>query len=80
MYRDCTLRRKTCLGVVHVDRPVPVPAAIEGAIILADGAAWMVVRVGNPCRLPPNAAVGATDVLSMPDPTLSPEPSLSLLA
>jgi hypothetical protein len=71
MFRECTLRRKTCLGVVHIDRPVPEPAATEGAIILADGAAWMVVRVGNPQILVHSDLVGATDVLSIPEPALS---------
>jgi hypothetical protein len=71
MYRACTLRRKTCLGVVHVDRPVPASAAVEGAIILADGAAWMVVRVGDPQILVHNDLVGATEILSLPDADLS---------
>ena len=71
MFRECTLRRKTCLGVVHVDRPVPERAATEGAIILADGAAWMVVRVGDPQILVHSDLAEVTDVLPLPEPELS---------
>ncbi len=47
MFVDCLLRRKSCLGTVHVQRRIPDELAREGAIILTDGEAWMVCRVGQ---------------------------------
>ena len=47
MFVDCLLRRRTCLGTVHIQRRLPHEVAHEGQIVLTDGDAWMICRVGQ---------------------------------
>jgi hypothetical protein len=47
MFVDCLLRRRSCGGTIHIQREVPNFYAKEGNVVLVDGAAWMIVRVGQ---------------------------------